>query len=303
MLSFLPILHGFTQNETPLKKEIPLELQFQILRLVVLPEEVCIKHVFAQCNEGWTASHKPLSHDLERRPVFTPPLNIVLVNKHWYEEAYKFFFANHTFVFNTRVATKLHGSNHGYLTWRQERDPWATRILDFVDTPSWKDKGSETFQRKFPLQETQAQYVNLYRHTIRKLVIRHQPNASRHFTNSSESDWDWVMKVDFQTLPYLEEVTLDWGGLAEMGIQDEDPALFYEFNEGLNRLQDLEGLRVVKMMNIINGEWDINGEWEMTEEEYSEFLRNAFPDNCTVEVKMVDAWTLFCIEFGIDRAT
>jgi hypothetical protein len=127
------------------------------------------------------------------------------VCKFFRDEGYKAFYRNNVFVFQSVGGDKLlHNGvldhNMMYLCWEDVRDPCATRMLDFIDRPEWRNRGSMFF-RGGP----EYNHGDLYRHLIRNLVI----NANLEWSWDIRLDWDWPLKVDWKTLPHLEFLQLD----------------------------------------------------------------------------------------------
>lgn len=73
---------------------------------------------------------------------------------------------------------------------RNGRDPYATRILEFVDTPEWLEKGSRAF-RDIEKDKPKCKDVKYGREHIRHLVL----NVENPWQWNCELDWSWPLKV------------------------------------------------------------------------------------------------------------
>jgi hypothetical protein len=188
---------------------LPTELELQILNTLLIPAQPCVPHTVAKCYDPWYCS-TILNHST---PILIPSPNLLSVNKTWREEAFKTFFAKNTFVFNTSPYELPQPQPEGEeWSWKQLRDPHATRLLDFIDCPDWRNKGSRLWRHNFSYPH--AEYIDRYRHSIRKLALIYHTHSDR--ATSAESDWDWVLKVDWKILPDLEVLYLDFQGTAEL---------------------------------------------------------------------------------------
>jgi len=138
----------------------------------------------------------------------------------WLIEANKFFFRHNIFVFNQTGGFQTsagqrsiyqraidnvdNGTEMTMSDWQELRDPAATRLLDFIDRPDWKGKGSISFHHEYR-GDRSYKVVDKYRYSIRHLVI----GLFHPWAWVIEPDWAWPLKIDWTTLPNLEFLQLD----------------------------------------------------------------------------------------------
>lgn len=194
---------------------LPAELELQILAAALIPAQPCVPRYFEQCHDIWSLPHKLLNHDLNK-PLIMPPMNLLSVSTTWREEGLKYFFANNTFIFNTNpydLDELPRPQFDGEEIWQELRDPHATRLLDFIDRPDWKDAGSKLWNHNFSYLQPHTSHIDRHRHSIRKLALIYQPEKGRATTSPEFSDWDWILKLDWKSLPDLEILYLDLKGM------------------------------------------------------------------------------------------
>ena len=128
------------------------------------------------------------------------------------------FYSHNIFLFGTRrggdeillqkIKSKIQPTRNPNLNaskkeWRLFRDPLATRLLDFVDQPDWKDKGSDYFSQT--AETIDFRRVDKVRHQMKSICI----NLSGTYGIDLVPDWDWPLQVDWKSLPQLEYLQLD----------------------------------------------------------------------------------------------
>ena len=78
----------------------------------------------------------------------------------------------------------------------------------------------------------------------------YQPHRDRATTEPGSSDWDWVLEVNWKTLPDLEEVCLDLMGMNDLRQWGHDPIPIVE--ECVERMRCLS-LKKLVLMNVSLG--------------------------------------------------
>ena len=225
---------------------LPAEITLLIVQAVIAGEkEPCLGFITKGadgCFEPWTCK---LSHPAVGEPVqgFISS-NMTAVCMLFRHEAYTAYYRNNTFMFHSTGGDDalLERARTGALDipWEDLRDPRATRLLDFVDHPEWKNSGSRFFKDTIRYQHSDA-----YRHLIRRIVINVEPIYNLDF----QPDWDWPLKVDWRTLPDLEFLQLDLRGYSRLGSSGpvpESAGRCYEtLAEGAQRMECLNLKRLV----------------------------------------------------------
>jgi len=177
----------------PFPDRFPLELELQILEEFFRPDQqfppYCIPDGFF---DPWSA----------RLYLVTLDTRITSVCRFFQDEGRKIFFKRKIFLFGQLLGCQV-SKPADRESWSEYRDPTATRLLNFIDRPDWKNKGSESFINRFG-QDSSYTDVDTYRHLIQNLVLK-----SDFKYMPFQSDWDWPLKVDWTTLPELRVLYLD----------------------------------------------------------------------------------------------
>jgi hypothetical protein len=229
----VPQLHNFLH-------QLPGELQRMIIAETVVPQPQCIKHVFGHCYNPWECQDGAHTFD-SVEPRVTPSTCYTSKCQLVHEEGHKAFFQNNVFIFKSRVRVLFKRPPTGseaIREWfhkldfnhRSYRDYRATRLLEFVDSPEWKCKGSELFRNYG--NDSSYQHIDEYRHIIRHLVFRMGDNEKPYVQRVLHPNWAWALKVDWKTLPGLQTLVPDLKGYSYCQLQT--PALPQElFDEQL----------------------------------------------------------------------
>lgn len=134
-----------------------------------------------------------------------------------FQACLKVFYSHNVFLFGSRyggdaplrekVKAALRGTRSpkhiSKREWNLLRDPVATRLLEFIDEPGWKNKGSSSFRQ--PTWAVDFQKSDEYRHLIKSICIK----LSNPYITEFVPDWDWPLKIDWKSLPRLEYLQLD----------------------------------------------------------------------------------------------
>jgi hypothetical protein len=170
--------------------KLPPELERYIINEYQSLPEPCLNFLAwgdNGCSDPWICGllHPDRSPKLPLE-LDVPDATITAVCNHFHAEGYKSFYSNNVFVFSS-CRYFIHD-----LTSEDIQAPRATRLLDFIDWPEWKNKGSELFRDR-----DSYKYHDEYRYLIHNLVL-----IERCFleTHSLRLHWDWILKVDWQTL-------------------------------------------------------------------------------------------------------
>ena len=134
----------------------------------------------------------------------------------------KEFFSNNIFKFGslrgaeqnllrkiTMTITNRQTPNLTNAQWHLFRDPLATRLLDLVDEPNWKNKGSRFFKQS--VSTIDFRKADQYRYYISNICIK----LDDLYRAGQVPDWDWPLKIDWQSLPNLEYLQLDLRAYSE----------------------------------------------------------------------------------------
>jgi hypothetical protein len=260
-----------TQTVAKYTPRFPAELELQILTAALIPAQPCVEFYFGNCYSPWACRSCSactkflklrLAEDPPRRsskPLLTPPKNLLSVCTTWREEALRYFFANNTFVFSTRP----YGLPQPQMSdddeiWKELRDPHATRLLDFIDRPDWRDQGSKLWRHNFSYPH--ASQIDRHRHSIRSLALVYPPHDGRATTSPEYSDWDWVLKIDWKSLPNLEILYLDMKGMEALRPWDHTNRLVLaSIRECMDEMKCLR-LKKLVLMNLVVAE-EVKEEW------------------------------------------
>lgn len=235
------ILHSFSA-----------ELQRMVIARVIIPEQQCIQHVFGHCFMPWacTAGTHTMQ-DSSMAPV-TPSTCYTSRCQLVYDEGHKLFFQNNLFIFKTRHSLYRDPPSQDpdeLREWfrsiafasREDRDPRATRLLDFVDTPLFRGKGSLDFQTD--VDDNSYDSVDKYRYTLRHLVLMVDSDELDNKSLALRYTWNWGLNVDFKTLPHLKTLVLDLKGYSYRQLQDPElPEELYteQLEAGAKRMECLK---------------------------------------------------------------
>jgi hypothetical protein len=179
----------------------------------------------------------------ESIPALINP-NITSVCRSFRHRAFMTYYRYNTFLFNSTGgdAALLFQTWTGTLDvqWEDLRDPRATRLLDFIDRPEWKNTGSWYFEDAIGYE-----HCDEYRHLIRRMVIVADPV----FDLDDRPDSDWGLKIDWQTLPDLQYLQLDLREFCRSSRNSQDAnfaAASYEIlATGARRMRCLKLKRLV----------------------------------------------------------
>lgn len=223
----------------------PIEVQIKIIEFMFLPQQLCPKHIFSLCFDIWSCPYGRAAHPdhNDTQTIVTPNRQLSSVCHMFLHEGHKAFFTHHLFVFNQylhhteRCSLKRENrrieTTHDVFRYRDSR---ATRLLDFIDQPHWRGRGSFYFQHS-----NSYSYVDRYRYQIRHLSL----GLKCDWWHFHKSDWDWSLKVDWQTLPSLETLYVDlrlFMVLRSMWRQE------FGEDEGRQKLED--AARRMKCLNL-----------------------------------------------------
>jgi hypothetical protein len=220
---------------------LPLELKWLIVQMACTPKKPCLDFItkgYDGCLDPWSCK---LSHlGPEDTSFYTVKPNITSVCSSFRHEAYKTFYQNNTFVFRSTGGDQAvrEGARPGEaaLPWEDLRDPYASRILEFIDRPEWKNKGSRFFK-----DDVRYQPGDKYRHLISSIIINVEPN----WGSQQHRDWDWPLKIDWSTLPHLKSLQLDLRTYSRRPSDDSEEAYNERLEAGAVRMRCLNLDRLV----------------------------------------------------------
>ncbi|PMD48558.1 hypothetical protein L207DRAFT_505586 [Hyaloscypha variabilis F] len=228
----VPQVHDFLH-------QFPGDLQQMIIAETVVPTARCIKQVFDHCYDPWTCQDG--AHTYEFSPLLdfdsgmapcTPSMCYTSRCELIRKEGYKAFFLNNVFIFRSNHSTStrplfflepehdrewLHDMD---FLGRRERDYRATRLLDFIDSPNLRGKGSMEFQLRLArFDDGSYNNVDQYRYTIRHLVFMVGYEGMPFCSLAFQYNWAWALTVDWKTLPNLQTLVLDLRGYSYRQLQ------------------------------------------------------------------------------------
>ncbi|KAI6713306.1 hypothetical protein JHW43_004179 [Diplocarpon mali] len=203
--------------------QIPDELKVMIVAKMVVPERACMKDLHGRCFDPWSCdqgSHRSIEAGLDHATFNLPCPVITSMSPFIFEEGYKQFFRNHTFVFDCSANAEMEHLDSAVRSTEPEknakeldqivsgfqtfRDAVAVRLLRFVDRPDDCDaKGSS--QHRQDLDAAAYQCADKYRHEIKRIVFKSKDG----WRWAHQIDWDWQLKVDWESLPNLKHLVLD----------------------------------------------------------------------------------------------
>lgn len=195
---------------------LPNEVKVVILDYLILQKAPCLNGIFGDCFDEWSCKEHHYQVD---NPSYTLPVTLdpkLACLGRFFHDALMSFFKNNTFLFDSRglrgnllnqaIETAL--TNGNVLTeddteaFAKFRDPRATRLLDFIDRPSWKGVGAETFA-----DDESYKNVDNYRYRMQHIIFDLRYNIK--LMSSYRPDWDWPLKIAYSTLPRLKTLVLD----------------------------------------------------------------------------------------------
>lgn len=194
---------------------LPNEVKIVILDYLILHEAPCLDGIFGDCFDEWDCKkhHRELTDSCPTLSVTLDPKFAYLGR--FFHDALVSFFKNNTFLFDSRGMrlgldeTMEFAIMDGTIltdddtdAWAEFRDPRATRLLDFIDRPSWKGVGAETF-----VGDESYNNVDRYRHKMQHIVFDLRYNIK--WMSYYRPDWDWPLKIAYSTLPNLKTLVLD----------------------------------------------------------------------------------------------
>lgn len=191
-----------TATATP---HLPEELILKILEQACLDPDPCFPELM---DRDYECSRSPclLSHfgpgTMAPRPL---DQNLLSVFQHLREEAYQTYYRHNTFEFHqvggSDIMCPQYPVGDGWLHWEDLRDPRATRLLEFIDQPDWRNRGSIYVRRTHPVYD----HCDRYRHLISRIVTMVRAISFRR----GRLDCEWPLLIDWRALPNLEYLVLD----------------------------------------------------------------------------------------------
>ncbi|PBP17250.1 hypothetical protein BUE80_DR011925 [Diplocarpon rosae] len=201
---------------------LPEELQVMIVAQMVIPQRACVKDLLGECFDPWSCdqgSHPTTEGGLGYPIVNLPCPAITSISSFVFEEGYKQFFRNHTFIFDCSADTEMQKINLVVRStepdtiakeldqitseFRSFRDAAAVRLLRFIDQLDCNNKGLSQYRQDF--DAAAYQHVDKYRHEIQRIVFRSKDG----WRWAHQLDWDWQLKVDWGSMPKLKHLVLD----------------------------------------------------------------------------------------------
>ncbi|KAL2067273.1 hypothetical protein VTL71DRAFT_1697 [Oculimacula yallundae] len=203
---------------------LPPELRSMVVSYLLVPPKPCLDHLFHTCLDQWgcqNGAHKPAN---EYQGVMVPCPVITSLDSFFHLDGYWQFFRNHTFVFEAcssdyhAVTARLHALGpvlrnlwteiltNGQVRGQGHRNIYATRLLEFLDRPDWVGKGSRAFRT--PDRILRFQHTDTHRRNIRHMVFMADLEPGE-LGKQYLCDWDWMLKINWSTLPILETLVLD----------------------------------------------------------------------------------------------
>ncbi|TVY46091.1 hypothetical protein LSUB1_G000027 [Lachnellula subtilissima] len=191
-------------ENTPQAAPLPAELSLQIIQDLFAPEQPCIRAIFDQCHNQWNCE---LYHPCALRNYYPlkPDNYLSSISPLLYEEGHKAFFRHNVFVFNMTSAMYSRDSDarHTTLTesdsavWKSARDPRTLQLLTFVEPLLSAQEAFHTSNHPLLMER----FSGMIRHLV--LCVKNE------ICDLQETGWEWPLKVDWKTLPYLETLCLD----------------------------------------------------------------------------------------------
>ncbi len=243
-------------------RKLPLEIKIRILDFVLLQRPPCLSTLFRGSCSVFPCEFDHGDDGLCGSFPVTPRLDISSISEPYFlHEMQKSFFRNHTFVFgklsigilelNTRWRagitsndTPPDGLDSGINLFVDNRDPRATRLLEFIDRPGWKGKGSSNFK-----WDKSYSYVDKHRHRIQHLVLSAEEHLEAAVHEYDARDWDWPLKVDWKSLPNLKTLVLDLRTYS-LGPEIAAGPSVWETKEEQFEEELLEGAKKMESMNL-----------------------------------------------------
>ncbi|PBP22075.1 hypothetical protein BUE80_DR007056 [Diplocarpon rosae] len=205
-----------------LLSRLPEELQVMIVAQMVTPRRACMNDLLGECFDPWSCDQG--SHSTTEGGLGCPIVNLpcpvtTSISPFVFEEGYKQFFRNHTFIFDCSANTEMQKINLAVRSTEPDtvakeldqitnefqpfRDAAAVRLLRFIDQPDCDDEGPSQYRQDF--DAAAYQHVDKYRHEIQRIVFKSKDG----WRWAHQVDWDWQLKVDWKSLPKLKHLVLD----------------------------------------------------------------------------------------------